>query len=72
MVNVLAQRIGSGTQELLYELLDAHDDTVRLAAGPQSDLRWRAHLDYLRQLQRVGREALAHMTVAEPSARRRS
>ena len=69
--------------ELVYELLDAHDDTSRLAQGlgrddpsllaqglgrddPSRlaqevgrDLAWAAHLDYLAQLQRVGRELLA-------------
>jgi hypothetical protein len=47
---------------LVYELLDAHDDTVRLGNGPENDLRWRAHLEYLRGLQRVGRETLARAT----------
>jgi len=45
--------------ELLYELLDAHDDTARLAGAVADDLRWEAHLDYLRALQRVARETLA-------------
>ncbi len=45
--------------ELVYELMDAHDDTARLAHGLTADLRWQAHLDYLQQLQRVGRELLA-------------
>ncbi len=45
--------------ELLYELLDAHADTTRLASDLELDERWAAHLDYLRDLQRVGREALA-------------
>jgi hypothetical protein len=45
--------------ELVYELLDAHDDTARLAAGLDHDTGWAAHLDYLRTLQRVGRELLA-------------
>ena len=45
---------------LLYELLDAHDDTTRLAADLALDERWQAHLGYLRDLQRLGREALAH------------
>ncbi|HEY2770968.1 MAG TPA: hypothetical protein VGI87_10380 [Solirubrobacteraceae bacterium] len=45
--------------ELVYELLDAHEDTARLAQDVSSDPRWAAHLDYLRRLQRVGREALA-------------
>ena len=48
----------------MYELLDAHDDTVRLGEGYRGDLRWRAHLDYLRGLQRVGREALARGTAS--------
>ena len=46
---------------LVYELLDAHDDTSRLADELAADPRWGAHLDYLRGLQRVGREALARM-----------
>jgi len=46
--------------ELLYELLDAHVDTMRLAWQLDADPAWAAHLDYLRDLQRVGREALAH------------
>jgi hypothetical protein len=45
---------------LVYELLDAHGDTMRLAWGLSSDDdEWAAHLDYLRDLQRVGRERLA-------------
>lgn len=63
---------GSGTKAgpdlsgLVYELLDAHLDTMKLADGvaddgvADSDL-WAAHLDYLRGLQRVGREALAQL-----------
>ena len=50
---------------LVYELLDAHDDTVRLGEGRETDLWWRAHLDYLRGLQRVGREALAGTSAGE-------
>jgi hypothetical protein len=46
--------------ELLYELLDAHVDTMRMARELDGDPAWAAHLDYLRDLQRVGREALAH------------
>jgi hypothetical protein len=45
--------------DLVYELLDAHDDTTRLAREFGSDVKWAAHLDYLQQLQRVGREMLA-------------
>jgi hypothetical protein len=44
---------------LVYELLDAHLDTLTLAGGRPGSQRWYAHLDYLRDLQRVGREALA-------------
>jgi hypothetical protein len=44
---------------LLYELLDAHIDTIKLARPLEHDECWGAHLDYLRDLQRVGRETLA-------------
>ena len=47
---------------LLYELLDAHADTERLTRPPHSELLWHAHLSYLRDLQRVGREVLADVT----------
>jgi hypothetical protein len=46
---------------LVYELLDAHEDTMRLAGALSDDERWAAHLDYLRDLQRVGREGLARL-----------
>jgi hypothetical protein len=46
----------------MYELLDAHQDTVRLGAARTDDPLWQAHEQYLRDLQRVGREALARMT----------
>lgn len=46
--------------ELLYELLDAHADTLLMAGDLDGDPAWAAHLDYLRGLQRIGREALAH------------
>ena len=45
---------------LVYELLDAHDDTARIATGQDLDPRWKAHLSYLRDLQRVAHELLAH------------
>jgi hypothetical protein len=64
--------------ELVYELLDAHDDTARLAheltldgVAPQSHsnpsavpdaYRWQAHLDYLQALQRTGRGVLARVS----------
>ena len=46
---------------LVYELLDAHEDTMRLAEPLCEDERWAAHVDYLRDLQRVGRERLARV-----------
>ncbi len=49
---------------LVYELLDAHHDTVELAdprvLAPAAT-GWAAHVDYLRALQRLGREALARV-----------
>jgi hypothetical protein len=47
---------------LVYELLDAHADTVLLADDLAHDSQWGAHVDYLRNLQRVGREALARLS----------
>lgn len=47
--------------QLIYELLDAHDDTARLVTESRSDPGWEGHLDYLRDLQRVGRELLARV-----------
>lgn len=46
---------------LVYELLDAHEDTMRLAGALADNELWAAHLDYLRDLQRVGRERLARV-----------
>jgi hypothetical protein len=60
------ERAGSGMgmrsgqlTRLVYELLDAHDDTARITPGVVSDDEWEVHLAYLRDLQRVGRELLA-------------
>ena len=50
---------GGYATELIYELLDAHVDTIRMAHELDGDPAWAAHLDYLRDLQRVAREALA-------------
>jgi hypothetical protein len=47
--------------DLVYELLDAHCDTIRLAGDTDEGGAWPAHLEYLRDLQRVGREALARL-----------
>jgi hypothetical protein len=54
----LAQRL----VRLADELLDAHDDTLRLSEDMPLGERWDAHLAYLRDLRRVGREALAAAT----------
>jgi hypothetical protein len=53
---------------LTYELLDALDDTTRLAAGVDDERTWEFHLDYVRQLQRVGREVLANATAQDGPA----
>jgi hypothetical protein len=50
----------AGLAALAYELLDAHADTAQLADGLRYDQSWAVHLDYLRALQRRGREMLAH------------
>jgi fructoselysine-6-P-deglycase FrlB-like protein len=44
--------------DLVYELLDAHTDTVVLASDI-TDPAWEAHTDYVRALHRRGREILA-------------
>jgi hypothetical protein len=49
--------------QLVYELLDAHEDTARLAADMAGDSLWAVHLDYLRDLQRIGRETLGNASV---------
>lgn len=52
--------------QLVYELLDAHEDTAQLARAVTGEgewrsqvLQWQAHLDYLRCLQRRSRELIA-------------
>ncbi len=54
--------------ELVYELLDAHEDTARLASELAGDPGWDMHLDYLRGLQRVSREALAELSGSPPAS----
>jgi hypothetical protein len=51
--------------ELLQELLDAHADTLRLATADLRSLEWSAHRAYLRDLRRVGLEALASLEASE-------
>jgi hypothetical protein len=53
---------------LIYELLDAHDDTARIAGGLVADPAWTTHLHYLRDLQRVGREVLAEAASRDETA----
>ena len=46
---------------LVTELIDAHIDTIQLITSEErGELEWLAHCDYLRALQRLGRETLAH------------
>jgi hypothetical protein len=52
---------------LAYELLDAHADTAQRADGLRDERSWAAHLDYLRALQRTGRETLARAAPDELS-----
>jgi hypothetical protein len=52
---------GLAVGELLEELLDAHVDTIELAFE-MDELAWRAHLDYLQALQRLGRATLANLS----------
>jgi hypothetical protein len=54
---------GTEVHALIHELLDAHLDTVQMAANLQFDPYWRAHLEYLRALHRKGCEVLAGLTV---------
>ena len=57
---------------LIYELLDAHYDTARLAEDVADDERWHAHLGYLRDLQRIAREVLATATAADEACASRA
>ena len=66
-INEVVPRISRQLTLLVYELLDAHDDAARLAADLAPDVRWKVHLGYLRDLQRLGREALA-LTSTEHSS----
>ena len=61
---------GADLAELAYELLDAHTDTAQLIDGLPYEPSWAAHLDYLRALQRKGRELLARTVPEERSPRR--
>jgi hypothetical protein len=53
-------RIPSATAERTEQLARlAYEDTERLVYEPPTELEWRAHLSYPRDLQRIGREILA-------------
>lgn len=56
---------------VVYELLDAHLDTLELA-GDLPGEEWHAHLDYLRALQRKAHELLADAGAGDPTAFRRT
>jgi hypothetical protein len=50
---------GRRLESLIYELLDAHQQTARLAQDMEWDPDWREHLAQLRRLQRMSREVLS-------------
>ena len=58
----IAHQVEPTLLSLVYELLDAHQDTVRLGAAQAEDPVLQAHEHYLRDLQRVSREALVRIT----------
>jgi hypothetical protein len=60
--NASTKQDASDLAELVYELLDAHVDTIGLADEVPASPVWAAHLDYIRDLQRVGRERLARLS----------
>jgi hypothetical protein len=63
--DVIGSRVAVGfLVGLVYELLDANEDIVRLAieSGLEDDPVWEGELDYLRRLQRVAREGMALAT----------
>jgi hypothetical protein len=47
--------------ELVYELLDAHEDTLRLSEDVGETAEWAAHRAYLRDLHRAAHAALARL-----------
>ena len=57
-------QLGDELVLLVYELLDADDDTCRLATEPARQLAWTDHLEYLRALQRKVREMVAAAQVS--------
>jgi hypothetical protein len=51
--------------ELIEELLDAHSDTLSFEEPDIGGVSWAAHLDYLKDLQRVAQQSLARLTSVE-------
>jgi len=45
-------------EQVVYELLDAHQDTLKLTAQQRSSPEWEIHCRYLRDLQRVALETV--------------
>ena len=64
-LQVESEALSPDAVALIYELLDALDDTAQLGEHLREDQNWEAHLDYLRALQRTGREMLARMPADE-------
>jgi hypothetical protein len=55
--------------DLLIEFIDANTDTVCLITSDRrTELEWLAHCDYLRALQRLGHETLAHHDQRVPAS----
>jgi hypothetical protein len=55
--------------DLLGEFIDSNADTIYLMTGkPRTELEWSVHCDYLRALQRLGHETLAHHDQHVPRA----
>lgn len=50
---------------LIYELLDAHADTIELRLAGAGGLHWAAHIDYLRALHRTAERILAEASLPE-------
>lgn len=65
-------RIAERLTELTQELLDAHCDTLCLADDLPAPPSWAAHVEYLKDLQRVGRKTLADLADGRCEKRRRS
>lgn len=49
--------------ELIYELLDAHIDTIEMGDNLGPGAAWQPHLEYLQALQRKARELLAQLAM---------